>query len=98
MKVKLAAQVQSNSVSAGIDFCVAKNEFPPAASATSTYLKKFNDIFDILNSSSPKDKTPLRRPLHLQSQSISVLENSLIWLKNLQDLNSSRKCHFIREW
>lgn len=98
MKVKLATQVLSNSVSAAIDFSVAKNLLPPAASATSTYLKKFNDLFDILNSSSSKDKNPLKRPLHLQSPSIDILKDSLVWLNDLEKANLTRKCQFIRGW
>jgi hypothetical protein len=98
MKVVLAANVLSNSVSAGIDACVASNLMEAGAAATSAYIKLFNDLFDVLNSSSPKDKTPFRRPLLLQSKSIIFLKDCKEWLTKLQELNSSRKPRFIRGW
>lgn len=55
MKVKLAAQTLSNSCAAALNFCVANNKLQSSAAATAEYCKRFNDILDALNSSSPRD-------------------------------------------
>lgn len=99
MKVKIASQILSNSSAAALNFLIATNKIPSAAAATSSYCKTFNDIFDVLNSSSPKDRVRLRRPLHKQSPSIGFLQKAKLWLSNLCDLNTHRpKCPFIMGW
>ena len=65
MKVIFAAQMVSNTVSAALNYHVASGSIKAAAYATSTFLKNFNDFFDIFNSSSHREKTPLRRPIYL---------------------------------
>ena len=99
MKVKLAAQVLSNSCAAAMDLSVASNESNAACLATSTYLKKFNDLFDIFNSSSSKDKVPLRKPFCLRglSAACEFLVEAKVWLTELLHLNS-RRSHFIKGW
>lgn len=62
MKVKLACHVVSNTVAAGINTMIAKQQIDATAAGTSEYLSKFNNLFDILNSRSSKDKCHLRRP------------------------------------
>jgi hypothetical protein len=98
MKVKLAAQVLSNSCSAALDCCVAEQEIESAAVATSTYCKEFNDLFHLLNSSSPQDRVPFRRPSSTDSDLTNFLEESLHWLKELDQLNKKRHCSFIMGW
>ena len=73
MKVKLAVQVLSHSMSAALNEKLSRGQLESSAAATSCYCKKMNDIFDILNSSSPKDKVRFRRPLHLSSPSVEFL-------------------------
>lgn len=53
MKVRFAAQTLSESVAIAIDFCREKemSNFE-GSEATSSFLKKFNNLFDILNSRS----------------------------------------------
>lgn len=55
MKVKLAAQTLSESVAVAIDFCREKGlpDFE-GSEATTDFLRKINDLFDILNSRSLK--------------------------------------------
>jgi len=95
MKVKLASHVLSNTVSSAIDCCVAKGALPADAAATSTYLKKMNDIFDCLNSSFTGDKVKLRKPLQLNGSSLKFLEESKIWLQQLSAANPKRRVKFI---
>ncbi|XP_059046613.1 uncharacterized protein LOC131842112 [Achroia grisella] len=53
MRVKLAAQVFSHSVAAGILAKIASNELPNEAHATATFVKKMDDLFDSINADSP---------------------------------------------
>ena len=96
MKVKLAANILSHSVSAALDYMVAENEIDSEAMATSQYCLRMNNIFDILNSRSSKDKVWRRRPLQPDSKSSDYLKESLPWLRDLQELNSERRCSFIK--
>lgn len=96
MKVKLAAQTLSNSCAAALNFCVANNKLQSSAAATAEYCKRFNDILDALNSSSPRDTVTLRRPLSSGSLVEKHLQGALIWLEELKVLNADRrKCPFI---
>lgn len=62
MKVFLAAQVLSNSTSVALRFNEfdLKNQDFANASATATFCKNFNDIFDLLNVRNKFCKTPGR--------------------------------------
>ena len=95
MKVKLAAHVLSRSVSVALDYMVAEGAIDESALATSKFCLTFNDLFDIMNSSSPRDKVILRRPLHVESPSLKVLTHAKVWLKKLARNNGNRKCYFI---
>lgn len=95
MKVKLAAQVLSNSTNAAFLYAKAYNLLDPSVLSTASFCKNMNDIFDALNSLSSRDSVPLRRPLHLESPTVEFLEASLEWLRKLQRNNSSRRCKFI---
>jgi hypothetical protein len=53
MRVILAAQILSHSLSAAILTCVDKGLLPPESKATAEFLGRFNDLWDVLNSSSP---------------------------------------------
>lgn len=95
MKVKYAAQVLSHSVAASIEYLVSINKMEPEALATSTYCRRFNDLFDCLNSSSPFDIVKFRRPLTVNSDSSIYIQECLNFLENLQASNSHRKPKFI---
>ena len=95
MKVKFAARVLSHSVAACINLMVSVNRLPAVSLATSSYCEMFNNIFDVLNSSSPKDSVHFRRPLHSKSPSLRFISEAKDWLYKLKRNNSDRKCHFI---
>ena len=96
MKVKLATAVLSSSVAAGLNYLVTAGNFPSSATATSSYCKRMNDIFDCLNSKSSMDKVSLRRPLTQTShKTLEFLNDSVKWLERLQLLNKDRKCKWI---
>lgn len=98
MKVKLASQVISKSFAAALNYAISKNQISSAAAATSSYCSKFNDLFDVFNSSNSKDKVPLRRPISIGSSGASFLQESHSWLSQLQKLNLSRRNVFLKGW
>ncbi|XP_039764303.1 uncharacterized protein LOC120636805 [Pararge aegeria] len=53
MKVKLAAQVLSHSVAAGLFAKVSSNHISPDVVVTATLISKIDSIFDALNAESP---------------------------------------------
>ncbi|XP_030228789.1 uncharacterized protein LOC115555886 [Gadus morhua] len=63
MRVSLAAQVFSHTVSAGISAMVTLQRLPAEAKDTADCVAKLNHLFDVLNSRSVKDSNPWRRPL-----------------------------------
>ncbi|CAG4958764.1 unnamed protein product [Colias eurytheme] len=53
MRVKLAAQVFSHSVTSGMLMKIAQNELPAEANATATFVQKFDELFDAFNADNP---------------------------------------------
>jgi len=53
MHVKLATQVLSHSVAAGISTHVSTSQLPPEAQDTSEFVDKMDTLFDSLNSTQP---------------------------------------------
>ena len=95
MKVKLAANVLSHSVSAALNLYVATNRLQSAALATSSFCSWINDIFDFLNSLYFHDSVILRRPFKQSQSGLKFLEDALKWLERLKLLNSESRCRFI---
>lgn len=81
MKVKLATQVLSHSMSAAMRTLIANKLLPVHATPTQVFCHKMNMLFDILNSSTFDSKTPFRQGLKLQSPSWMALENLYDWVK-----------------
>lgn len=100
MKVNLAAHVISNSVYAALKFLDAKGEANESALATATFVKQFNDIFDVLKSTFTRDPVPLRRPLQVNSQGHQFLKDSLEWLERFKLLNpkASTQLQCVKGW
>lgn len=64
MKVKLAAQVLSNSVADALEYCESRFPQFKGCKATIKFIRMFNDLFDALNSRSFKGrdyKYPLQK-------------------------------------
>lgn len=83
MKVSLATQVFSHSVSAAINTGKITGELKhPACIATANFFNKVNDMFDCLNSRYSSDPNPLRRALsERQPQVEEYLKNCLLWIE-----------------
>lgn len=104
MKVNLAAQVLSTSVSDAL-MCLQQDLKLPhfaAAAATAKFCKTFNDIFDVLNSRNLYNKSEMKRALTQDTVPIlkDKIENFILYIKSLkiQDIpviKSIRKTGFI---
>ena len=88
MKVKLATQVFSHSVAAGINIYVALNGIAPKATGTAEFLSLFDKIFDLCNSSSFKDSKICRRPMTSSSPHLQEIEKALEFIKSIKVINS----------
>lgn len=104
MKVNLAAQVLSTSVSDALMFLEHDLKLPSfsAAAATAKFCRIFNDIFDILNSRNLYNKSEMKRALTQDTLPIikNKTENFIIYIKSLkiQDIpviKNIRKTGFI---
>lgn len=104
MKVRLAAQVLSHSVSSALLFCrsIGLQDFADCE-ATAEFCLIINNIFDILNSTNIYAKVELNRPVS-PSNIVEMTEYGaryIDYLKNLKDENgtllilSDRKTGFL---
>ncbi|CAH0591438.1 unnamed protein product [Chrysodeixis includens] len=104
MKVKFASQFFSNSVADALTFCETelKMDYFHNVGGTSYFLKTLNNLFDVLNSKSLKQKD-YKKPLnqHNKIETFLFLENVKDYLNTLllQDgtrvVKSSRKTGFL---
>ncbi|KAJ2946544.1 hypothetical protein O0L34_g12599 [Tuta absoluta] len=92
MRVKLAAQVFSHSVTAGILAKVTTNELPTDALATGTILKKFDDLFDALNADSPDARRGKRCSTNMTHRSphLKLFEDMKVFIRGMKFMGSSR--------
>jgi len=91
MRVKLAAQIISHSVSSAINtLCELKfwsNEKLASALKTAEFLQTFNDLFDLFNTKTFNDSKPFSKPISNDPQIWNFLENTLSWLEKLKSIN-----------
>lgn len=104
MKVNLAVQVLSTSVSDALTFLEYDLKSPhfATASATATFCKMFNDMFDILNSRNLYNKTETKQAI--TKDNIPILKDKIaefisyiksLKIKDVPVLQSIRKTGFI---
>lgn len=103
MKVKLAAQVMSESVANAIEFCNIElniDEFKNSA-GTVDFIRKINNLFDIMNSRNLKAYT-YKKPLSVKNLSYikPVLDEMMLYLSKLKlgdrnIMSSNRKTGFL---
>nr|CAI5852337.1 unnamed protein product [Callosobruchus analis] len=105
MKVKLATQTLSKSVSDALTYLDRdlKLEHFYGSDATATFIRKFNDLFDISNSRNRFAKYFFKRPLSPATAEaiFSFLDDMSIYIKNskvagVPIVESTRKTGFIR--
>ncbi|CAG4957376.1 unnamed protein product [Colias eurytheme] len=92
MKVKLATQVFSQSVSAAMETAVATGDLKSETAVhTAKFLKEINNLFDSLNSKSLKHKNPYKRALTKKNDAVrKTLKNGLKIMNDLKKINYTK--------
>ena len=98
MKVKRAAQILSQSVSAAIMNYICAKKLPQKALATARFVKKMDSLFDIFNSSRRFDPKIFRTALHKNSLSLDFLKECLTWLDTVRVLGLKAQPPCINGW
>jgi hypothetical protein len=99
MKVNLAAQVMSHTVSSAMVTAVQTLQLPPEAEDTATFIRRVNDIFDAMNSYTKFNLNPHKcaisdsKDKHLKV-SLETLENGLKWVKTWSCIGKKRPPSF----
>lgn len=87
MNVKLAVQTLSNSVADAIEFLQKKcvKEFQ-GSEATVRFIRRFNNIFDILNSRNGSDAIGFKRPISADNKEeyFNYFDESISYIKKLK--------------
>ena len=85
LKVKLAAQVLSNSVASGIKdkYSKADAETKAHAYAVADFIQHFDRLFNCFNSRNFKSTQPFSQPFSASSGHLLFLKESLDWLKTV---------------
>lgn len=94
MKVRLAAQIFSNSVADALEYCAKdlKNKLFENAEPTIEFCRKINNIFDLLNSRNFLSKSPYNKPLSDNFINFKqFIEESIDYLQGIQCLEKSPK-------
>ena len=83
MKVKLATQVLSHSVSAALKTYEACNALPSSAKETGQFCSRMNNIFDILNSNTQESPCPMKKALSPSAtpELFQFIDRAIEWLK-----------------
>lgn len=89
MKVKLATQVLSWSVAAGLETHAAV--LGSDALSTAEFVQKFDEIFDAVNSSQVKCEKPLKCAMSADTEHVSFFQNALKWLSSLKVIDKTGK-------
>ena len=100
MKVKLATQVLSHTVSATMNTYVSLGALPPAAYGTVELINNFDQIFDCLNSSNLNDVKPARRAITETSKHHELLTEMIKFVSSItvidptlnKDVTNRLKC------
>ena len=99
MNVRLAAQVLSHSVSAGITtLCLIGNSLPPDAIHTAHFIEKFDNIFNVFNSATLTNAHKFRCAISETSDHVAFLKDSLNWLDSVKSLGKHKTLPCLEGW
>jgi hypothetical protein len=84
MKVKLASQVFSHTVSASMELYVESNWLPRSALGTALFFQMINNLFDLFNSSHLQHANPYKRAYNNDKTQVTLLDNCVNTFKNLR--------------
>ena len=96
MKVKLATQILSHSVYAGLRTMIDLNKMPAEAIGTANFVKYCNDLFDLLNISVPHDPLNTLKSGNFIFQNRGRIIQYKEWIKSWKCLDGSRLPDCIR--
>ena len=82
MKVKLAAQVFSHSVAAGLSVYVQGGLLPAALSGTAEFVGTMNSVFDSMNSKSRYSSKPYGGAVSGETKHVEFWKNAIDWVKS----------------
>ena len=101
MRVRLAVQVLSHTVAAGMNLCMNLGALPNEAIGTIEILEKCINLFDILNLSFTSEKNKFKKVFEGNEFQIRVLNKMLDFFKQLKVFNKNNQditsqCRFVR--
>ena len=91
MRVKLADQIFSHSVAAGITLYASLGGFSKSAIGTAEFLERVDKIFDTCNSLSFKNAKKQHRPFSQASPHLKIMKDGIQLFKSLKVINKSTK-------
>ena len=97
MRVRLAAQVLSHSVTAGITTLARLNHLPMEALSTATFIENMDQLFNTFNSSTFLSKQKFGHAITNDSGHIEFLKQMDAYLKELH-VPDKRQIHCINGW
>jgi hypothetical protein len=97
LRVKLATQVLSHSVAAGITTMVSLGALPSDAQATAVFIEKMDKLFNCFNSQSLSSSTPMRYAISAKSDHVKFLLECREWLQSVESLGR-RKLPCLSGW
>ncbi|KAK9737930.1 Transposase IS4 [Popillia japonica] len=102
MKVKLASQVFSNSVTVGLNTYISFNELPQSATFTAHFIEDMDKLFDVLNSSRFKDCKPLQAAFIGNSAQVTVLQKMKSFFEEVKifkgEKDITKRMKFLHGW
>ena len=84
MKVRLATQVMSHTVSSAMCTGVSTGQLPSRAAATAEFIEKFDQIFDSLNSSSSDSPKRLNKPITQDSDHCEFMKELSTFVQKIE--------------
>ena len=97
LSVKLAAQVLSHSVAAGMSTLVQLGVLPTCAKETAVFIERFDCLFNVFNSGRLKSSSRMRHAMREKSSHHDFLLQTLAWLDTVQT-PSSRSLPCLSGW
>lgn len=91
MKVKYASQLLSASTAAAIGTFIVAGTLPTAALGTMSFVEKFDEIFDFLNSSSKFSPKKTKCAYIASMEQREFIRNTIEFLKSLKVFGKSKK-------
>ena len=98
MRVKLATQVLSHSVAAGISTLSILGRLPPDAIHTGSFIERFDQLFNAFNSSSTSSPQKMRYAMSATSEHLSFLQDCAQWFKGVKSNGPRTRLPCLQGW